>query len=181
MTFNREHHVRISKGAIALAVVAALSINACASDDIAGVPNSVALSSKPITTVSVERPWRGECDVVAQFITEVTLRIDGSCQLAHIGRASVIAYQTITAGPSGIAYTNTAVYTSSTGDELHTTNVGVATPNADGLWLSGTETAVGGTGRFANANGSAILTGAVRFTGPTTTIGSYALEGRLTY
>jgi len=171
----------ISKGATVLAAIASVAITACSSDQIVGA-TSASFSSKPVSSaMSVERPWRGECDVAAQFISEFTLRISGSCQLAHIGRASVVEYQTITPGPSGIAYTNTAVYTSADGDELNTTNIGVAIPNADGLSLSGTETAVGGTGRFANATGSATLLGAVRFTGPSTTVGSYTLEGRLTY
>jgi len=173
--------MRISNGAVILASIGLISVIACSSDEIAGT-SSVALSSRPVASaMSVERPWRGECDVAAQFISEITLQITGMCQLAHMGRVSVLAYQTITPGPSGIAYTNTAVYTSADGDELRTTNVGLAIPTADGLSLSGTETAAGGTGRFANASGTAALTGAVRFTGPSTTIGSYTLDGRLTY
>lgn len=157
-----------------------LIMAACSSDEIAA-PTPSSTLSRSASIQPVERPWVGECDVDAEFITEFTLRIVGSCQLAHIGRATLLAYQVITPGPSGIAYTNTAVYTSPDGDELHTTNVGLAIPNSTGLSLTGTETAVGGTGRFANATGTAQLTGAVRFTSSSTTQGSYRLDGRLSF
>jgi hypothetical protein len=173
--------MRISNHGTVFGMIVSRPITACSSDGITGANSPASLSSPVASSLSVERPWRGECDVAAQFISELTLQISGSCQLAHIGRATVIAFQTIVPGPSGIAYTNTAVYTSADGDELRTTNIGLAIPNADGLSLSGIETAVGGTGRFAGASGTAVLAGAVRFTGPSTTIGSYTLEGRLTY
>jgi hypothetical protein len=173
--------MRIVKRATFLGAIVSLGINACSSEEIAGA-DAAAVASNPLArALSVERPWRGECDVDAQFIGEFTLRISGTCQLAHIGRASVVEYQTIAPGPNGIGYTNTAIYTSAGGDELHTTNSGIATPGADGLLLSGIETAAGGTGRFVNASGAATLIGAVRFTGPTTTTGTYTLEGRLTF
>lgn len=94
---------------------------------------------------------------------------------------TVVTLQTIDPGPVTIAYTNTATYTLPNGDELRTTNVGVATPTASGLSLSGVETVVGGTGRLRNASGTATLTGSVAFTGPSTTSGSYTFDGRLTY
>jgi hypothetical protein len=157
----------------------ALTVAACSGDAIVGprslAPNDISSSS------SIARPWKGVCDVDAVFTSETTLLITGTCQLAHLGRTSVIAYQTIEPGASGIAYTNTATYTAANGDQLRTTNVGVATPSGSGLSLSGTETAVGGTGRFTNANGTAHLEGAVAFTGPSSTTGSYELSGMLEY
>ena len=155
----------------------ALALAACSGERITEASVGATVSQ----SISVERPWSGSCDVAAQFIGETTLRITGSCLLAHVGRTDIVAYQTIVPGPSGIAYTNTAIYTAPNGDELHTTNAGVATPTADGLTLSGIETAVGGTGRFANASGTAALNGAVRFTSASTTVGSYTLDGRLTF
>ena len=160
-----------------VAALFALTLAACSGESITEASGDATVSQ----SISVERPWSGTCDVAAEFIGETTLRITGSCLLAHIGRADVLAYQTIVPGPSGIAYTNTAIYTAPNGDELHTTNAGVATPTADGLALNGIETAVGGTGRFENASGTAALTGGVRFTSASTTIGSYTLDGRLTY
>lgn len=166
---------------IAVLSLFALTVAGCSGDTIVAptdrslAPDDVSFSS------SVARPWKGECDVDAVFLTETTLEITGTCQLAHLGRTSVDALQTIVFGESGIAYTNVATYTAANGDQLRTTNVGVATPTATGLSLSGTETAVGGTGRFANASGTAMLEGAVRFTGTSSTTGSYKLNGRLEY
>lgn len=156
-----------------------LTVAACSGDAIVA-PGSLAPNDISSST-SVSRPWKGTCDVDAVFTSQTTLLITGTCQLAHLGRATVIAYQTIDPGPSGIGYTNTATYTAANGDELRTTNIGVATPTASGLSLSGTETAVGGTGRFLSASGTASLEGAVRFTGPSSTTGSYELSGRLEY
>jgi hypothetical protein len=167
--------------AASFAVVLSLALAGCSADGVTDASNLRGSFSNSTHSLSVERPWGGSCYVAAEFIGETTLRIIGECHLAHIGRASVLEYQTIVPGPSGIAYTNTAVYTAPNGDELHTTNVGVATPTADGLSLNGIETAVGGTGRFENASGTATLAGSVRFTSASTTIGSYTLDGRLSF
>ena len=158
-----------------------LSAVACAESDISGVSQQLAPNVDPVASASVERPWSGVCDVAAAFTGPTTLHITGTCQLAHLGRVTVVEEQIIDPGPSGISYTNVATYTAANGDELRTTNVGIATPTADGLSLSGTETAVGGTGRFQNATGTAALNGSVQFTGPTTTIGGYSLNGRLSF
>ena len=157
----------------------ALTVAACSGDRIVA-PRPIALNDIS-SSASIARPWKGVCDVDAVFTSQTMLLITGTCQLAHLGRVTMVAYQTIEPGASGIAYTNTTTYTAANGDELRTTNVGVATPGASGLALSGTETAVGGTGRFANANGTAHLEGGVAFTGPTSTTGSYELNGMLEY
>jgi len=166
---------------VSVSTFLSLTLVGCSVDRIADTANPSGASAPESQSLNVERPWTGSCNVVAEFTSETTLRITGDCQLAHIGRASVLALQTIVPGASGIAYTNTTVYTASNGDELHTTNVGVATPSTQGLSLNGIETAAGGTGRFENASGSATLSGAIRFTSATTTIGSYSLDGRLTF
>jgi len=61
--------------------------------------------------------------------------------------------------------------------------VGIATPTPDGLGVSlaGTETAVGGTGRFAGASGSAAITGLSFLSGPKAGTGSYDLLGTLSF
>lgn len=157
----------------------ALTVAACSGDAIVAsrpvAPNDISSSS------SIARPWEGVCDVDAVFTSQTTLLITGTCRLAHLGRTTMIAYQTIEPGTSGIAYTNTTTYTAANGDELRTTNIGVASPTASGLSLSGTETAIGGTGQFTNASGTAHLEGAVAFTGPSSTTGSYELSGMLEY
>ena len=159
--------------------IVALSVAGC-SDDAIVAPRSIAVNDISSSS-SVVRPWKGVCDVDAVFTSQTTLLITGTCELAHLGRTTMVAYQTIEPGASGIAYTNTTTYTAANGDELRTTNVGVASPTASGLSLSGTETAVGGTGAFTSASGTAHLQGAVAFTGPSSTTGSYELSGLLQY
>lgn len=162
------------------ATFVALTLAGCSGDRITGSSDSALQSLRLSKSASVERPWKGNCHLDAQFIGPTTLSITGTCQLAHLGRTSVSIIQQVVFGPI-IAYTNAATYTAANGDKLYTTNVGTATPTLSGLTLLGTETAVGGTGRFANASGTAALTGAVTFTGPTTTTGGYSLDGRLSY
>jgi hypothetical protein len=163
----------------ALAVFAAFTLVACSADKVTSAPGSPQLEH-PNASRIVSRPWKGQCDVDAVFTSATTLTITGTCHLAHLGLASVLAYQTIVPG-AVITYSNAATYTAANGDELRTTNAGIATPSATGLTLSGTETATGGTGRFANASGTAALNGAVRFTGPASTTGFYSLDGTLDY
>jgi hypothetical protein len=174
--------MRTIRSLAASASVIAFVLAGCSSDGITASRESSFDTLGLSASRSVAKPWKGTCDVAASFTSATTLSILGTCQLAHLGRATVSATQTIEVLTSGlIAYTNTAVYTAANGDELQTSNVGIATPSAAGLALSGTETATGGTGRFANANGTAALTGAVAFTSASTTIGSYSLEGKLNY
>jgi len=160
---------------------AAFTLAGCASDRVIATSDDSAGSLGVSTSQSVARPWKGRCDVDASFTSPTTLSIAGTCQLAHLGRTTVSAIQTIAPGPTGIVYTNTATYTSANGDQLITTNAGIATPNASGLSLLGIETAAGGTGRLENSSGTATLAGAVAFTSPTTTTGSYFLDGTLNY
>lgn len=168
------------KAAISTAIIV-VTLSGCSDNDITSAPAKVLDLPGLAAAKSVGRPWKGDCDVDAIFTSETTLLITGTCQLAHLGRTSVVANQTIVPGPGGIQYTNTATYTSANGDVLRTVNVGVATPSASGLSLLGIETAIGGTGRFANATGTATLAGAVQFTGPASTTGSYSLSGTLIY
>lgn len=161
------------------ATLMALTLTGCSTADITASDAVSPAQSRLSKSKGVERPWKGDCIVYAQITSATTLTFAGTCQLAHMGRTSVVAYQTITAVPSGFTFTNTATYTAANGDELHTiTTDGTATPSATGLTLAGTETAVGGTGRFVNASGTATMTGTVRFD---TGIGAYRLDGRLTY
>ncbi len=172
--------MRTIRSLAAPATFIAFTLAGCSGDRVTGSPSHSLQPHGLSASTTIERPWKGDCNVDAVFTSPTTLLITGTCQLAHLGRTSVVAYQTIVPGPT-IAYTNTAIYTAANGDQLRTTNVGTASPSPTGLSLSGTETAVGGTGRFEGASGTATLTGAVRFTGPVTTTGSYSLSGRLDY
>ncbi len=171
--------MRTIRAITASATLLALSITACSSGDIAAPVD--ASRQKSAASAVVERPWKADCTVDARFTSGTTLTIEGTCQMAHLGRTTVLMYQTVSEAPGGFAYTNTTTYTAANGDELRTTGVGMATFTPTGLSLAGTETAAGGSGRFANASGSATQTGAVQFVDPSTTTGNYSAAGRLTY
>ena len=76
------------------------------------------------------------------------------------------------------AFRRYSTYTAANGDELHSTNAGFATPTATGLDLSGIETAVGGTGRFAGASGQATFSGTASLA---TNTGAFSFEGTVAY
>ena len=118
-----------------------------------------------------------------RFVDPTHLAIRGTYQFAHIGRVSFTIQQELTFFGQVITYSGTTTYTAPNGDEFYTTHVGIATPTPDGLGVSlaGTETAVGGTGRFAGASGSATITGLSFLSGPKAGTGSYDLLGTLSF
>jgi hypothetical protein len=92
---------------------------------------------------------------------------------------AVVTEETFTSATTGV---NTSTYTAANGDQLYATGSVVATFLPDGgVALAGTWTAVGGTGRFAGARGTAAYAGAAQFTGPASAAGAYTPEGRLAY
>ena len=165
------------------ATVIAFTLTGCSGDRMTGTPDRLLQPRAPSASTSAERPWKAKCDVEAVFTSATTLVITGTCQFAHLGRTTVLEYQTIEAPEANgiIAFTNTATYTAANGDELRTSTIGAAAPTVGGVSLSGINTAVGGTGRFANASGTAALAGTVRFTGPTSAVATYRLDGHLSY
>jgi hypothetical protein len=130
---------------------------------------------------AVERPWRGRCDVTGTFTGPTSQVLVGTCELAHLGRVTLVTREELVFGPV-ITFTNATTYTAADGGELHTTGAGTAAFGADGdIAIAGQLTVVGGTGRFAGASGAATLHGTARLTGPASGEGSYALDGRLAY
>jgi hypothetical protein len=175
--------MRLRRLSLAVSALVATSLMACSDAPTAARPPVPSPHAARAAAAPVSRPMKGRCDVVARFTSETTIEFSGTCELAHLGRVSVVASQLLVPGPGPIPFTNTATYTAANGDALYTTDTGVGTPTADGLGilLEATQTVVGGTGRFAEASGTATLRGAVLFTGPTTTVGGYAIDGQLTY
>jgi hypothetical protein len=169
---------RISLGILAASVAAACGTDG--SSPLATQPPAAARVSN--TGDPVERPWGGRCEFSAERLAPTLIRIRGTCQLSHLGRAEYVNLQTIVPGPV-TQFTNATTYTAANGDELHTTAVGTATP-ADGgarLILAATETVQGGTGRFAGAGGEAALAGSTALTGPAARTGFYELTGTIAY
>ncbi len=93
----------------------------------------------------------------AQFISPTAFI--GSGKATHLGRYSetgTVAFSP-TANPAVLAVTGSIIYTAADGSELHAVVAG----ELNGLTgvITATVGYVGGTGRFANASGSAILAG----------------------
>ncbi|MFN2316547.1 MAG: hypothetical protein ABR602_07660, partial [Gemmatimonadales bacterium] len=135
----------------------------------------------------VSRPAGGRCQTTFEFLPPADgqapnvqlIRIALDCNLRHLGRTSGIAVQTITfTGPTTMLVSNTAVYTAANGDELHATFSGTGTLTYPSVTFEGTETYVGGTGRFEGATGSAALSGSASLASLT---GFYQTTGSVTY
>jgi hypothetical protein len=134
----------------------------------------------------VERPWKGRCDVETtptEFGSTGPTKFHqtGICQLAHLGRTTVVTDETLL--PESGAYGVSSTFTAANGDELHTTGIVGGTGIApDGtIAVAGTYTAVGGTGRFAGASGTAVFDETAHLTDRGTAAGTYTLEGWLAY
>ena len=136
----------------------------------------------------VARPWKGRCDVETtptEFGSSGPTKFYqiGLCQLAHLGLTTVVTYETFL--PESGAYQVSSTFTAANGDELHTTGIvraGSALTPDGSLTVAGTYMAVGGTGRFAVASGTAVFAETARIVPERgIAVGSYTLEGRLAY
>ncbi len=127
------------------------------------------------------RPIKGECNLTFEVL-EVNFPIlrqrdKGTCQLSHLGRT----------GSDGIleinllfgTQTGTRTFTAANGDELYATVAGTSAPIGPGLiGFSATLTFTGGTGRFANASGTAQGDGVANQMTQTSTV---RLDGSISY
>jgi hypothetical protein len=137
-----------------------------------------------------ERPYGGTCSTVvtplsAPGVFPQELRIDSDCRLTHLGHTSGQSTQIVDlAGLPGatipLLITNTTVYWAANGDELHMSFLGSGQldPVTGEVTFVGTDTYQGGTGRFANATGSATTQGSASVF---TNLGSFTTKGRLAY
>ena len=146
----------------------------------------------PATVLAAEpeRPHGGTCSTVVTPISPPgvfpqELRIDSDCRLTHLGHASGQTTQyVIPAGPPGatipLLISNTTVYRAANGDLLNMSFVGTGQldPVTGEVTFVGTETYQGGTGRFANATGSATAQGSASIF---TNLGTFTVKGRIAY
>lgn len=160
------------------------STAACAADNPTSPDSVVALNS---LNAPVTRPAGGTClpqvTVVAPFPGPtqpiLNLSIEGVCTLRHLGLTTMQITETVDFS-TGIILNATA-YTAANGDVLNSTFVGtlLSPPGPDAVF-EGTETYVGGTGRFVNVSGSSFLEGTAHLVGLTGT-GQYTTIGTITY
>jgi hypothetical protein len=118
------------------------------------------------------------------------LRIDYTCHLSHLGLThNTVLQSVIPSGPpeNGLLpgmVNNTGAYVAASGDRVNSSFTGTGlTDLADfSATFEGTETFSGGTGRFANASGSAHIAGtAVNDVTTGTGTAHFTLEGTITY
>ena len=154
-----------------------MSLGACAI--LLAVPVMSAIG-KP---AAPSRPLDGSCQTAFAFTGPESVHIEGTCHYSHLGLTTSVAEQTIVLLPDGTLHiANTAVYTAANGDKLFSIFVGTGVFTATGgVSFSGTETYYGGTGRFADATGSATLVGSAEFTSPSAGVGQYSVEGTVSY
>ena len=129
------------------------------------------------------RPLKLSCQTTFAFTPTGSIHIEGRCHYSHLGLTSVVSEQIIIPQPNGtINIVNTSVYTAANGDELFATVAGTGAFTATGeVVFSGVETYTGGTGRFADASGSATIAGGAAFTSATTGVGHFSGEGKISY
>jgi hypothetical protein len=164
---------------LAAALTALTAVAGCADAPTATSRAPELLASRAAAT-AVQRPFQGRCDVEATFTGPTTVVWRGTCQLAHLGRTTVVSHETISFETFSTATTST--YTAANGDLLYTTGTAAVTPGPEGSFAAaGPTIVVGGTGRFAHASGEAAFADAGHPTGPTTAVASYTLDGWLAY
>jgi len=130
----------------------------------------------PASANLVTRPWEGSCTGTGiRRADNITLDITGDCHLSHLGLTTTVGVETL-GRPLRAVHT----FTTANGDLLYTTTVGQATlkPDFSGVMFSNIETVVGGTGRFANASGTATRIGQSNFSDGS---GTWEIKGTLTY
>jgi hypothetical protein len=137
--------------------------------------------------VTRDRPFGGRCETAITFAPPLPgdppnllrLHIDYVCQLQHLGRTTASAEQiVIFTSPATTTASNTTTYTAANGDQLFSHWTGTSTSSGPDITFSGPETYAGGTGRFADASGSAWISGTASFV---TNTGQFTAAGTLSY
>jgi hypothetical protein len=142
-----------------------------------------ALARQPATAAApVSRPLIGRCETVITAVpvspTQVRHLDTGTCWLTHLGRTTVFLSLIIDLA-NGTLVSEVLTYTAANGDVLRATIVGTFTVTGPTtVVFSGSQTFTGGTGRFAQATGSAPFEGTADLA---TNTSFYSFEGRIAY
>ena len=173
--------------------VPALILAACSTADLPTTPSSIHGAAAPRTgeaaaRASVSRPLSGRCTT---FVTRLApppievQRIEYTCRVSHLGLVHAVVTQTVDVATGALSSTGTFV--AANGDELGVSFDGTAVldftdPTDATVTFQGTQEFSGGTGRFADASGTAELNGTAGvnlLTGAGT--GEFTFEGVLAY
>ena len=144
----------------------------------------------------VPRPLKGQCDTEVTILSigpdgRLDLSIEYTCRISHLGLThNTVVQSVIPAGPPTgtllpVLVNNTGAYVAANGDRLDSSFTGTGVTNLADFTavFEGTETFLGGTGRFANASGTAHIQGTAALD-PATGTGTahFTLsEGTITY
>jgi hypothetical protein len=176
---------------LALASTATLiAVLGCSSADQTTGPSLARGGNSPVT-----RPLTGRCETDVTIVSigadgRLDLNIDYTCQMSHLGRTHNTVTQTVipTGPPAGVLLTgivnNTGAYVAANGDRVNSSFTGTGVTNLANFTavFEGTDTFSGGTGRFANASGTAHIQGtAVLDPATGTGKGQFTIEGTITY
>ena len=134
------------------------------------------MATAPASTNMVTRPWEGTCKGTGIIRPDfTTLDITGICHLSHLGLTTSVGVEILGATLSAVH-----TFTAANGDLLYSTTAGYATlkPDFSGVNFFNLETITGGTGRFANATGSASRIGQSNFSNGS---GTWEIQGTITY
>ena len=156
--------------------VAILGLAACGQLESPVAPQRTIVSFAPVNANLVTRPWEGSCKGTGIIRSDgFTLDITGTCHLSHLGLTTSVGVEILGATLSAVH-----TFTAANGDLLYTTTTGYATlkPDFSGVNFFNIETVTGGTGRFANASGSATRNGSSNFSDGS---GTWEIQGTLTY
>lgn len=158
---------------------------------LAAASAAILLSQLPAGTSAADpdRPHAGRCSTVVTPVSQngpvQELHIASDCNLTHLGRATGQTTQFVTPiGPPAptvpLLITNTTEYRAANGDRLMMSFLGTGQLDLSTGEVSfvGSETFQGGTGRFANASGSATIQGRASVA---TNLGSFTTSGRIAY
>jgi hypothetical protein len=143
----------------------------------------------------VSRQIKGECDTEVTILNigpdgRLDLRIDYTCHLSHLGLThNTVIQSVVPSGPpvNGLLpgiINNTGAYVAANGDRVNSSFTGTSLLDlADfSAQFEGTEHFLGGTGRFANASGTAHIEGtAINDPIAGTGTAHFTLEGTITY
>jgi hypothetical protein len=191
MIFRETHHARrLTVNRSRFLATPAIALAACTSADAPTAPSLARGGSSEVT-----RAISGECDTEVTILSigpdgRLDLRIDYTCRLSHLGLThNTVIQSVIPSGPPvngllpGIV-NNTGAYVAANGDRINSSFTGTGLTNlADfSATFEGTESFSGGTGRFADASGSAHIAGtAVNDVTTGTGTAHFTLEGTITY
>ena len=173
-----------------LSVAAVMALAACSSMELPTAASLARGGSSELT-----RPLKGQCatDVTILGIApdgRLDLRIEYTCRISHLGLTHNTVIQSVipTGPPEGgflpAVISNTGGYVAANGDRVSSSFTGTGVTNlADfSAVFEGTESFLPGTGRFADASGTAHIEGtAVLDPATGTGTAQFTLEGTITY